>query len=146
MNEFTIVTHIARPVEEVFGVITDVARTPVWSPGLSEARQTSQGPLQPGATLVYAGTFLGRRYLSPVVCTGLTENKRFATKTSAGPFYLEVDIKLEPSADGTRVTNTCRGDSRGFFKLAEPLVVRLTRKQSETAFANLRTLLEEGAL
>jgi hypothetical protein len=109
------------------------------------ARQ-AKAPLQPGATLVYAGTFLGRRYRSPVVCTGLTENKRFATKTSAGPFHLEVDITLEPSADGTRVTNTCRGDSRGFFKLAEPLVVRLTRKQSEAAFDNLRTLLEEGAL
>jgi hypothetical protein len=32
----------------------------------------------------------------------------------------------EPSPGGTRVLNTCRGESRGFYKLAEPLVVRLT--------------------
>ena len=146
MNEFTTVTLIGRPVEDVFAVIRDIARTPVWSPGLLEARQTSEGPLQPGATLVYTGTFLGRRYESPVVCTGLTENKRFATKTTAGPFYLEVEITLEPSAGGTRVTSTCRGESRGFYKLAEPLVVRLTKKQSEAAFANLRMLIEAGAL
>jgi hypothetical protein len=39
-----------------------------------------------------------------------------------------------------------RGESRGFFKLAEPLVVRLTRKQFETAAENLSTLLEDQAL
>ena len=42
--------------------------------------------------------------------------------------------------------NTCRGESRGFYKLAEPLVVRLTKKQTEAAYDNLRTPLEEGAL
>jgi uncharacterized protein YndB with AHSA1/START domain len=45
MNEFTIVTTIDRPVEEVFAVIRDVARTPVWTPGLTQARQTREGPL-----------------------------------------------------------------------------------------------------
>ena len=35
---------------------------------------------------------------------------------------------------------------RGFFKLAEPLVVRLTRRQSQNAAENLKALLEEDAL
>jgi hypothetical protein len=39
-----------------------------------------------------------------------------------------------------------RGESRGFFKLAEPLVVRLTRKHFEAAADNLRALLEDHAL
>ena len=107
MNEFTITTHIGRPAGDVFAAITDVARTPAWTPGLSGARQTSKGPLRPGATLLYAGTFLGRCYTSPVVCTALTQDKRFATRTTAGPFYLEVDITLEPSAGGTQVTVPC---------------------------------------
>jgi hypothetical protein len=113
---------------------------------LREARQASPGPLEPGATLVYAGTFLGRRYESTVVCTDLAPNKRFATRTTGGPFGLEVDMTLEPSPGGTRVNNTWRGESRGFFKLAEPLVVRLTKKHAEAAFDTLRTLLEDGAL
>jgi uncharacterized protein YndB with AHSA1/START domain len=37
MNEFTITTVIRRPADEVFAVITDVDRTPLWMPGLSEA-------------------------------------------------------------------------------------------------------------
>lgn len=146
MNEFTIITVIGRPVEEVFAAIRDVARTPVWTPGLSEARITSDGPLEPGATLLYRGTFLGRSYDSPAVCTALTENKQLATKSTGGPFYIEIDTTLEPVGTRTRVTGFFRGESRGFFKVAEPLVVRLTRKHFETAAENLRTLLEEGAL
>ena len=146
MNEFSTVTLIGRPVEDVFAALTDITRTPMWTPGLSEARQASQGPLESGATLVYTGTFLGLAHQSTVVCTDLAANKRFATRTTAGPFDLEVDITLEPSPGGTRVLNTCRGESRGFYKLAEPLVVRLTKKQTEAAYDNLRTLLEEGAL
>ena len=39
---------------------------------------------------------------------------------------------------GTQGTSFYRGQSRGFFKLAEPLVVRLTRKHFQTAADNLR--------
>jgi len=80
------------------------------------------------------------------VCTGLTENKHFATRTNGGPFYLATDAVLEPAAEGTRVTTTYRGESRGFFKLAEPLVVRLSKKHWETAADNLRTLMEDHAI
>ena len=66
MNESTIITHIGRPAGDVFTAITDVARTPVWTPGLTGAHQTSQGPVRPGTTLVYEGTFLGRRSPRPL--------------------------------------------------------------------------------
>src|SRR5580693_9104363 len=128
MNEFTIVTVIGRPVDEVFAVIQDVAKTPVWTPGLSEARITSDGPLEPGSALLYRGTYLGRAYESPAVCTALTENKQFATRSTGGPFYIEIDATLEQVDGGTRVTIFYRGESRGFFKVAEPLLVRLTKK------------------
>ena len=146
MNEFTIVTVIGRPVDEVFAVIQDVAKTPVWTPGLSEARITSDGALEPGSALLYRGTFLGRAYESPAVCTALTENKQFATKSTSGPFHIEIDITLEPVDGGTQVTSFYRGESRGFFKVAEPILVRLTRKHFETAAENLRTLLEDQAI
>jgi hypothetical protein len=146
MNEFTIVTVIGRPVEEVFAVSQDVGKMPMWNPGMSEARVEDGGPLEPGAALVFRGTFLGRAYESHAVCTALIENKQIATKSTAGPIYLETDTTLEPVDVGTRVTTNYRGESRGFFKLAEPLVVRLAKKHFETAADNLRTLLEDHAL
>jgi hypothetical protein len=44
------------------------------------------------------------------------------------------------------VTSFYRGESRGFFKLAGPLVIRLANKHFETAAGNLRALLEDRAL
>jgi hypothetical protein len=63
-----------------------------------------------------------------------------------GPFHLEVDQMLEPAGAGARLTVRCRADSRGFFRLAEPLVIRLAKKQFETGGENLKALLEEHAL
>jgi hypothetical protein len=39
-----------------------------------------------------------------------------------------------------------RGESHGFFKFAEPLMVRLSRRQFDTAAENTRALLEDRAL
>jgi hypothetical protein len=146
MNEFTIVTLIGRPVDQVFPALTDLSKASMWTPGLTEAHQTSDGPMETGSTVVHAGTFLGRKYETHGVCTEWTENKRYATKSTSGPFYIEIDTTLEPVATGTRMTSLFRGESRGFFKLAEPLVVRLTKRNFETAAENLRTLLEDDAL
>ena len=44
MNEFTAVTLVGQRVEDVFAVIQDVARTPVWSPGLCEAPDKRSSP------------------------------------------------------------------------------------------------------
>lgn len=146
MNEFTIVTLIGRPVDQVFPALTDLSKASMWTPGLTEAHQTSDGPMGTGSTVVHAGTFLGRKYETHAVCTDWTENKRYATKSTSGPFYIELDTTLEPVTTGTRMTSLFRGESRGFFKLAEPLVVRLTKRHFETAAENLRTLLEDDAL
>jgi hypothetical protein len=48
---------------------------------------------------------------------------------------------LEPAGAGTKLTFRCRADSRGFFKLAEPLVIRLAKKQIETGGENLWAVL-----
>lgn len=146
MDEFTIVTVIDRNIDEVFAVLVDMDRMPLWAPGLSRMRITSDGPLEVGSTMRSRVTFLGRSFDSQWVCTGLTENKNFATRSTAGPIQLETDAVLEPVAGGTRVTTVYRGESRGFFKLAEPLVVRLSKKYWETAAENLRALLEDHAL
>jgi carbon monoxide dehydrogenase subunit G len=146
MNEFEVTTVIDRPVEDVFAAVLDIAKYPLWTPGLLEVQRTGEDPLEVGGTMVYVGTFLGRRYESPVTCTTLIENKQLTTTTTGGPFFLEVDQRLEPDGAGTKLTVHCKGESRGFFKLAEPLVIRLTQRQFDTGGSNLKALLEDRAL
>jgi hypothetical protein len=71
------------------------------------------------------------------------QDKRLSIPTN---IWLYEVTKLAPVPDGTRVTTTCRGESRGFFKLAEPLVVRLSKRLWENGAENLRTLMEDHAL
>jgi carbon monoxide dehydrogenase subunit G len=146
MNEFEVMTVINRPVEDVFAAVRDVAKSPLWTPGLLEVQRTSEEPLEVGGTMVYVGTFMGRRFESPVTCTSLIENKQLTTTTTGGPYFLEVDQRLEPDGAGTKLTVHCEGESRGFFKFAEPLVVRLTQRQFDTGNSNLKALLEDNAL
>lgn len=53
---------------------------------------------------------------------------------------------VEPAGAGVKLTFHYRGESCGFFKLAEPLVVRLAKRQVRTAAGNLKALLEQNAL
>lgn len=146
MDEFELVTIIERPVEDVFAALQDLDKAPQWNPGVTEVRQSSPGPLSVGSSLVYAGSFLGRGYESPSQCTEYVANERFVSKTVSGPFDLEVATSLDPVDGGTRVTARYRGESRGFLRLAEPIVFRLAKKHFETANENLTPLLEAGAL
>ena len=145
MNEFETVTEIRRSPAEVFAALLDFDRTPMWNPGVSEVRAPA-GPFGVGSSVVYVGRFLGRDYESTSRCTEYTPDRRFASESISGPFHLEVDYTLDEVADGTRLSGLYRGESRGFFKLAEPLVVRLTKRHFETATANLKELLEADAL
>jgi hypothetical protein len=142
MDEFEIVTVVDRPVDQVFAFLVDFGRAADWNPGLTEARQTNDGPLGVGATILYTGKFLGRAYESLAECTAYVAGEKFTTKTTSGPIHLEVDSTLQPVDDATRLTTVYRGESRGFFKLAEPVIVRLTKKQFETATENFKALLE----
>ena len=146
MNEFEIVTVVDRPVADVFAALADLGKAPQWNPGVTEVRQTSPGPLGVGSTVVYVGSFLGRGYESPSEYIEWVADKRIVSKTTSGPFDLEVAIDVDSVEAGTRVSATYRGESRGFFKLAEPIVLRLTKRHFETANENLKTLLEADAL
>jgi uncharacterized protein YndB with AHSA1/START domain len=142
MNEFDIVTVIDRPVDRVFAFLVDTDKAADWNPQVTEARKTSDGPLGVGTTLLYVGRFLGRRFESVSECTDYVANERFSTKTTSGPFHLEIENTLSSVDGGTRLATIYRGESRGFSKLAEPVIVRLTKKQFETATENLKALVE----
>jgi uncharacterized protein YndB with AHSA1/START domain len=146
MEEFETLTEIKRPAADVFAALVDFDKAPTWNPGVSEVRCPAEGPFGVGSTLVYVGRFLGRHYESTSECTEYVPGARFASKSISGPFHLEVDYTLEEVEGATRLSGFYRGESRGFFKLAEPLVVRLTKRHFETANENLKELLEAEAL
>jgi carbon monoxide dehydrogenase subunit G len=137
MSEFEIITVIHQPVERVFGALENVRKAPDWTPGLVEVRTSSDEGLVVGSTITYVGSFLGRHYESAAECTEYIPKHRLTVKSTTGPFHLEVDALVEELEDGVKVTANYRGESRGSFKLGEPVIVHLARKQFEAASENL---------
>ena len=123
MNEFKIVCIIDRPAEEVFAALVNFDRVPDWNSSVIEVRWTKNAPLEVGSTMVYVGKFLGRVFESDAQITEFVPGTRFSSKSISGPFHLEIENTLESLDGGTRITSNFRGESRGFFKLAEPVMV-----------------------
>jgi uncharacterized protein YndB with AHSA1/START domain len=146
MNEFQIVRVIERTAEDVFASLVNFERIPDWNSSVVEVRWKHDEPLAVGSTITYVGKFLGRTFESDAQVTEIVPGARFSSKSVSGPFLLEVENNLETVEGGTRITSDFRGESRGFFKLAEPVMVRLSKNLFETSTDNLKALLEANAI
>ncbi len=58
----------------------------------------------------------------------------------------QVRMHSERAGGGTRATFAVEVEPGGFFKLAEPLVVSIAKRQFETDLAHLKDLMEAHTL
>ncbi len=133
---------INRPVEEIFDYISNPENGPKWQSGVLEAEQTSKGPSSVGATIREVRKFMGRRIDQTFEITEYEPNRMIKQKTISGPMTLDASYAFESVEDGIRVTIGGEGDSGGFFKLADPIINRMAKRQMEADLANLKDLLE----
>ena len=146
MARFECSTTIKRPVDEVFAVLSDFSNGAKWASGAPEpAVKTSEGPIGVGTTWRAFGKVVGRRFESDITYTEFEPDRRIALAATK-PFPTTSTVTLEPVADGTRVSQTVEGEPGGFFKLAEPLVVTMAKRQFQNDLDNLRDLMEAHAL
>ena len=146
MAQVEISTTIKRPVEDVWAVISNVENNPKWSSAALEAKQTSPGPIGVGTTARFVGKFLGRRIESDSVVTEFEANRKYSFESKSGPFPIKGSNTVEQIERGTRVTATFDVEPGGFFKLAEPLVMSMAKRQLQGDLDNLKDLMEANAL
>lgn len=139
-------TTIKRSVEDVFAVISNIENNPKWSTGVLEAQQTSPGPIGVGTTARTVSRFLGRRLENQMEITEYEPYRRFSWVSKSGPFPFQGSVTVEPVEGGTRVNGTFEGDPSGFFKLAEPLIVTIAKRQFQGDLDNLKDLMDANAL
>jgi uncharacterized membrane protein len=144
-QEHTVV--IDRPVEEVFAFTTDPNKDALWQSTTLETEQTSEGAVDVGTTLRSTAKFLGRRIETTMEVTENEPPRRQCVRVTSGPIP-GVGCYLFESDEGgsTHFTQTFEFEVGGFFKLAEPLVGRAIRRQTEADMATLKDMLEAGGL
>ena len=136
---------INRPVEEVFAFVTTPENDPQWRSGMLESKQTSEGPKGVGTTEQGVVQLLGRRIEWTAEATEYEPNKKVKDKVAAGPMSAEQSQTFEPVEGGTRFTLVLEGETGGFFRLAEPIVIRILQRDLEADVANLKDILEAEA-
>ena len=146
MGKAEVTTTINRPVEDVFAVVSNFEHNTKWSSATIEDRITSPGPIGVGATAHLVSKFLGRRIENDAEITEVEPNWQITMRSTTGPFPFRGSLTVEPVEGGTRLNTTFELEPGGFFKVAEPLVVRMAKRQLESDLANLKDLMEAHAL
>lgn len=136
---------INRPIDEVFAYLNDVRNWPQWNSTLPELEQTSEGPAGVGTTYRGVSQFLGQRMQWTSEITEYEPNRKVKQKIISGPMSIEQSLTFEPVEGGTRFTIAGEGEFGGVFKLAQPVVNRRMKKESEANLAKLKDILEAGA-
>lgn len=139
-------TTIKRPVEDVFAVVSDPESSPKWSAASLESTKTSAGPIGVGTTARAVSKLLGRRIESEMEMIEFEPNRRFTTRSKSGPFPIQATVTFEAVNGSTRVNATIEAEPGGFFKVAEPLIVSIAKRQFQSDFDNLKDLMEANAL
>jgi uncharacterized protein YndB with AHSA1/START domain len=137
---------INRPVDEVFAFVSNPENIPKWSSLSRGVTITSAGPIGIGTTYRSVVAFLGRRIEGETEITEYEPNRSFVETSQSGPFPIKNRTTFERVDSGTRVTFTTVAEPGGFFKLAEPLLVGMIKRQFEADFANVKDLLESHAV
>lgn len=140
MNSIT----VARPIQDVFSVLTDVEKTGTWFPGDVEEHWTSPAPHDVGSTRHAVVKVFGRVTENDAVVTEFRPPDRAAMRgTSANaPFLVTLDFR--PEGTGTRVDVTTEIALRGVARLAGPLVARFYGRAWARGLADFKRLMESG--
>jgi uncharacterized protein YndB with AHSA1/START domain len=133
---------IHRPIDEVFEFITDMNNHAEWQTGVLESRLTSEGSVKVGSTYRYITQMLGRQIQTEGEVITCDLDKGFFYRSTKAPFQITGGYTFERTDGGTKVSQQIIADVQGFFRLAEPIVVRTTKRNLENNLHTLKDLLE----
>jgi hypothetical protein len=135
---------VSRPVGEVFQFISINQNALQWQSGLLETRITND-VTGPGRAWIDVVQFLGRRMEIPFQLTDRQVDRKLAFQSTGGPIPMQGSYAFAPNGAGVQVTFLLTGEPGGFFKIAEPVLMRLLQRQWDTNLANLKDVLEAQA-
>jgi uncharacterized protein YndB with AHSA1/START domain len=128
---------IRRAADEVFAYLARFENLPRWNYAISETRKLSAGPVGVGSRYLQVRS-VPRPSEETFEVTEFEPDRRLALRGGFGPLSGVATYELEPTADGTRLTNTMDLEPpTAALRVVAPLA---TRRVKAAVAANLRTL------
>lgn len=133
---------IDRPVGEVFDFVAEPSNEPKWHFDVREVVRPKRGPIALGTTFEWVVRFLGtKRYVGEV--TGFEPDRFIEMTTLEGPVLPQLTHTFQAEGDHTIYTRRITFETRGLFKVMEPLIKRMPSPNARWA-ENLKLVLEGG--
>ena len=138
MATFENTVMISRPIEEVFGFLSDFENVPTWNYAIAETRKVTQGPIGVG-TIYQQVRSVPSRSEERFEVTAYNPPRNLEIGGQLGPFPSRLSYALDAVPEGTRVTNSVELELRGPGRLLGRVAVPRVR---DAVAANLRKLKE----
>lgn len=133
---------IKRPLDEVFGFISNFENNRQWQSGMQEAKFISQPPLRVGSTYSQVANFLGREINSTFEVIEYEPGYIVKATSTSGSFPITFTRTVEPVDNRILVHAKIQGEAKGFFKISSPILKTLVKKSIESDCRNLKQILE----
>jgi uncharacterized protein YndB with AHSA1/START domain len=137
---------IARPIEDVFAVLTDVEKTGTWFPGNVTEWWLTDPPHGVGSRR-RARTRLGPFSMAnDAVATAYDPPHHAAMRGLSRWAPFNVDLRFSRLDDGTGVVIDSTIEGGGLMRLLAPLFVRMFGRGWRIGLVRLKDLMESGEL
>ena len=135
---------IERPIEEVWGYLTDWFNAPrVSGSGIIGLRQTSPGPLGVGSTLQGRRVILGFETRNDFVVTEWDPPFALTSAVKGRPFRSLISrVTLESTAGGTRLANVIDFELQLFMKPVWYVMGPVYRRRLRAAGVTAKAMME----
>lgn len=100
---FTIAVEIDRPVAEVFQLLADGTRTPLWYEAIENAERLTPGPVAQGTRYRFLRKLPGGRAENVVEVSEFDAGRRVTLTSLEGPTPFTYRYTLAPYGAGTRL-------------------------------------------
>lgn len=136
---------VDRPAHEVWEFLMDPSNQAKWQTSVISTRREPDGPTTVGTRYVETRRLLGKSFEMTFEVIRFDAPRHSAIELLTGPIRGGAGYNLEPFGNGTRMTLSARLDTGGFFKLAEPVLSRIFKRELEGYLENLKKLVEHPA-
>ena len=143
MINFTNVTTIDRPSNEVYAYLSDLEHTPEWNWAISETRKATPGPIAVGSRYQQTRT-VPEPATEDLEITGLSQDQWIEIAGTLARFPARLSYRLSERGGATEVTNTVSLDVRGALGLIAPIVAPRIKRAVADNLDDLKQRLEAG--
>ena len=135
---------VARPVEEVFAYLSDMAKNPEWQNGMESCEWTSEPPIGVGSTYTQQASFMGRPIHTDFEVVEFEDGRRIRIRSTKSTFPLDITRSVESEGEGARVRASIRGEPSGLMGLLAPLTKPMAQRSIRQDYQRLKSLLESS--